>query len=229
MKVVIPAVPAPTLVSSVIPAPVTVSDVADRLHQVVNFYDGAPDLSKLSLRVAEEVEEKYNKVIAKYPGLAGKFESLTVERLSKDTYADCLQSAGKIRLNELHFSDVNKLESNYAKDLLALYHPEGTDYKSIVTHEIGHRVDGVLTFILQRGIIKNNGSIEHASTEIQKSVLKKLKLKKNSIVSNLSEYAGKNAREFFAEAFAEYIDSANPRPIAIEFGEILDELMKDLR
>ncbi len=231
-KGVVPVVPAvPVLPVIPVPIPATVSDVADQLHQVVNFNDGAPDLSKLSLRVAEEVAEKYKKVIAKYPGMAGKFESLTVEKLSKNIYADCLPISGdNIRVNELFFSDVNKFESKYAKDLLILYHPEGTDYKSVVTHEIGHRVDGVLTFVLQRGIIKNNGTIEHASTEIRKLVLKKLKLTKNDIGSNLSGYAAaKGDREFFAEAFAEYIDSDNPRPIAIEFGKILDEFMKDLK
>lgn len=37
----------------------------------------------------------------------------------------------------------------------------------------------------------------------------------------------KEAHEFFAEAFAEYMDSPNPRPLAKAFGEVITSILKD--
>lgn len=41
----------------------------------------------------------------------------------------------------------------------------------------------------------------------------------------VSRYASKNNQEWFAECFAEYITSANPRVVTTEFGKELEKLV----
>ena len=49
---------------------------------------------------------------------------------------------------------------------------------------------------------------------------------KDHIKNNLSQYAATNSSEFFAEAYSEYLNNPNPRPIAKKIGELLDEEIK---
>lgn len=42
-------------------------------------------------------------------------------------------------------------------------------------------------------------------------------------------YATQDAQEWFAECFCEWMDSENPRPVAVEFGKQLLELMKGMK
>ena len=50
-----------------------------------------------------------------------------------------------------------------------------------------------------------------------------------AIEKSVSRYATKNNKEWFAECFAEYITSANPRLVASEFGKELEKLMEKLK
>ena len=70
------------------------------------------------------------------------------------------------------------------------------------------------------------GRSQNSST-FRDAVYKGSGLKRSNMKEDLSEYATKNAAEFFAEAFAEYMTSPNPRPLAIRFGKMLDEVMKE--
>ena len=51
-------------------------------------------------------------------------------------------------------------------------------------------------------------------------------LKVSDVATAVSGYASKNHFEWFAECFAEYLDSENPRQVAAEFGKQLEEIMK---
>jgi hypothetical protein len=65
--------------------------------------------------------------------------------------------------------------------------------------------------------------------DIKRDVLKIAGIKKGSkeIKEKLSEYATRNPKEFFAEAFTEYLESPNPRKIAKTFGEYIDKILKN--
>ena len=49
------------------------------------------------------------------------------------------------------------------------------------------------------------------------------------IRNEVSGYATKDAQEWFAECFAEYMVSDEPRPVAAKFGEMLEELLKGVK
>lgn len=52
---------------------------------------------------------------------------------------------------------------------------------------------------------------------------------KNQISTNLSKYAQKNIKEFLAEGFAEYIESPNPRSIALNIGHFYEKLYNEYK
>ena len=56
-----------------------------------------------------------------------------------------------------------------------------------------------------------------------------LTVQKKDIANNVSDYAAKDAKEFFAECFAEYMCSDNPRTVAAEFGKQLEEIMRGVK
>ena len=63
---------------------------------------------------------------------------------------------------------------------------------------------------------------------IKKSVFKKLGISDGDVSSGLSSYATMNDREFVAEAFAEYVTSPTPRPIAVAVGEEIEKMLGGL-
>mgnify|MGYP003343739016 CR=1 FL=1 len=79
----------------------------------------------------------------------------------------------------------------------------------LVMHEAGHQIDFTIDFV--------------KSKEFE-TIFKKYNKGVDYVTENLSEYATKNRREFIAEAFAEYLTSNNPRPIAVEIGEAMARL-----
>jgi len=79
----------------------------------------------------------------------------------------------------------------------------------LVMHEAGHQIDYTIDFVKSK-------EFETIFEKYNKGV--------DYVTENLSEYATKNRREFIAEAFAEYLTSNNPRPIAVEIGEAMARL-----
>lgn len=99
------------------------------------------------------------------------------------------------------------------------WHPIGCDtVKSVVDHELGHRIDDALGATSKRQIEQ----IFKSSKDLSK---------------DLSLYAAQAAkgsgdfssvyREAFAEAYAEYKNNPNPRPIAKKIGEFVSAAMRD--
>ena len=98
----------------------------------------------------------------------------------------------------------------------------------VFVHEFGHSIDHLLT---RKGNIfdpKYIGKDATASTVIKKSVFKKLGISDGDVSSGLSSYATMNDREFVAEAFAEYVTSPTPRPIAVAVGEEIEKMLGGL-
>jgi SPP1 gp7 family putative phage head morphogenesis protein len=106
-----------------------------------------------------------------------------------------------------YFGDRSNLIASLRRDVQVGFHPPGTDTeKGVIDHEMAH----VLDFWYG---LSNNRKInaiwdKHFTKEIK---------------SGLSEYALENEREFIAEAWSEYKNSPNPRPISVEVGQAIEE------
>lgn len=170
---------------------------------------------------AMAVYRGYEKFFDKYPQMVGKFLPVVCEDLSRGkAYAQASTMGGGISVNRKFFSDGKKLAEEYLKDVALHFHPAGTDWQSLVTHECGHGLDGFLTATLK--------SKNPVSADMQKSVLKACGVKKSQIGDEVSIYASQNNFEFFSECLAEGLWSENPRKVATEFMKQLDKIMKGI-
>lgn len=205
------------------------------------------DLTGCDLESAKSIAASYQQVFERYPKLKGKLDAPNAQPIgmSKDTYAWCYtRSNGMVQVNPRHFGSWESLVRSYEKDVISGWHPYGTTAESIVTHEIGHAVDGYLAHSGVLGGRTASGEYRLASSSLKTTIMKRaskidpdladlMMMDRNwggseAVGQYVSRYATKNAQEWFAECFAEYITSAEPRLVASEFGKELEKLMEKL-
>ena len=123
-----------------------------------------------------------------------------------------------IAYNKIWASDYKKLSDGNAHDVASRWSPKGAEHPvSTFVHEFGHQID----YMLER-----EGLRDKYLTPVLEKVLK---LPRKEIAFGLSDYAKKNDKEVFAEAFLEYWLTDDPRPIAKEVGEAMEAALKELR
>lgn len=197
--------------------------------------DGTPfnsgdylSLDKCDLESAKATFRAYDLVFKKYPQLVGKFSSVTTTKLAQTVYAQCtfgFVNEG-VQLNTIYFSNHERLKRVLAREVESGFSPKGLkDPMSIVVHELGHAIDGYLTFGEQLGGQGKKGP-KAVSSMLRPKVMKACGYTVGDTAKTVSIYATKNAQEWFAEAFSEAMCSENPRPVAAELLKQLDELMK---
>ena len=205
----------------------TVQDVEQYMKDTMSFRSGTVNLSGVDLESAKAIAEAYEEVFTKYPFLSGNIDAVSAQDLGSRTYAECYTRAGgKINVNRKFFKNAHLLSKSYEGDLKSGFHPAGTDWKSIVTHELGHALDGYLSNLGIAGK-KNSWMTKDVSALLRPKVMKACGLKVADAGREVSYYATKNNREWFAECFAEAIKSGNPRKVAIEFMKQLTKLIND--
>lgn len=201
------------------------------------------DLTGCDLESAKSIASSYQQVFEKYPKLAGRFDAPDAHPrgMNNNTYAWCyIQNGGKVQVNPNRYNSWQSLVRSYERDVNINWHPKGTTAESIVTHEIGHAIDGLLAREKVLGGITSSGEYRYASSSLKTTIMKRAAKidtdvegamafsNKWGVEANVSRYASKNAQEWFAECFAEYITSANPRTVARLFGEELERLVEKL-
>lgn len=202
--------------------------------------DAKIDLQGVDTSLARDAALSYNKVAEKFPFMAGEWHVLQAVSLGSNTCAQAFTFSDRreIDLNSKYYSNSDYLKSNYEDGVKIGFHPAGTDYTSVVTHEIGHTLDGYLTRkgvagskleFTREGRVKKGVSF---ASILKKRVLKELKVKPNdqeTIKNMLSGYGAykNNDQEWFAEAFAEAMHSPNPRPMAATMMKHLTQILKE--
>ena len=194
-----------------------------------NPFDGNDyvNLTGLDTNCAKSIYKTHEALFNKYPNLSGKLNSITNAKLGGMTYAQCSYGFGHggVTVNSQYFSDEAKLIRSFKSDCDHGFHPAGVDYDSIVMHELGHAVDDYLTYTLQAAGF-NGWKPKEVSAMLRPKVMKAAGFKVSDTYQQVSGYATKNACEWFAECFCEWMCSKDPRPVAKEFGKQLEELMK---
>lgn len=197
-----------------------VGGYTEKLQNLANFSHFS-DISSYPIELQKHIYNNYKKVYDKFPQLAKQgYGKLAKENIKSSTYANNLSIVNSVTLNSSWYDDLPKLEKSYANDVMSEWHPQGTNYNSIITHELGH---GLLGYI--------QSHLGVSGKAIRSKVLKKLGLHIKDINTHLSRYPNNSrdpVHEFFAEAFAEYMDSPNPRPLAVEFGKEIERIFRDL-
>lgn len=213
-------------------------------------------ISDLPQESQKSIQKQIEKAVKYFPQLKGHLQKITYD----DTITPIAESgsiAGKIMVGK-PFKDYAEMSKAYASgEKLGIY-AKGTSADSIVVHELGHQIDGLLTKKGLFGSEIGEYGVIRASQEIQKEILSKIGLsdqrvkeirkewiergytgidlteavkweRKEFISSHVSEYAATNEREFFAECFSELMTSQHPREAALALGEILERAKEMLK
>ena len=210
----------------------SVADINGILNKS-GYFTTQCDLSGCDLDSAKSIASSYERVFNVYPQTRGKIGGVTAMDLGSSTYAQCyLYGNKRIEANssEKFFGDFSKVTELYNNDIRVGWHPVGTTAESIIIHELGHAIDGLLTDAKVLGggdwaAKKYRTTSFYLRSKVAMSTGTKIK----DMGSSVSIYGSMNEMEWFAECFAEYLTSANPRPVAKKFGEMLEKLMEELK
>ena len=171
------------------------------------------NLEGVDIESAKMIYKTYEKLFNKYPFLKEKFLGVESETAGETQFA--CASRQKIYVNNVWFSDYNNMRDEYLYSVKTGFHTKGTDVDSILVHEFGHNIDMFMAEVLER-------SSFYESSTFKRKVMNKFD-KNISIRKEVSGYAEKNVQEWFAECFAEYFCSEEPRQVAKAFGEELEK------
>lgn len=202
-------------------------EVVDAVRKAGIFNISSPSeiqLNEVDIDCAKEIATSIDKVVGRYPFMIEKLRSLDTAERDEGSYASCSLYLGALHVNKAHYSNNAALRANYRSSVLSGFHPKGLESDSIITHEIGHAVDGFLSKSVRSVDLKGNHTF---SGYLQKSVLKSLKMTKADVKAECSGYATKNPEEWFAECFAEAIHSPEPRPMAREMMRQLEDILRE--
>jgi hypothetical protein len=181
---------------------------------------------------AKGVYSAYEQLFDHFPQLKNKLAAPNTEtKMARNVYARCTMGfgSGMVQVNPYHFHDVKKLMATYAYDVTQGYHPPGTSGFAIVTHELGHALDDYLSVVHHVAGATGAGRNGFTSNKVRSKILKASGYKVADIGAQVSDYATENPQEFFAECFAEYMCSDNPRKVAVEFGKWLESVMEGVK
>ena len=207
------------------------------------------DLTGCDLDSAKSIAASYDQIFEKFPQLKGRLDAPDAHPrgMGDNTYAWCyIRNGGKVQVNPNRYNNWAKISKSYESDVVSGWHPFGTTAESIVTHELGHAIDGLLAREGIKGGITASGEYRYASSSMRSTIMKRAakidediafhydvfgskRGMEKSVGLFVSDYATKNPQEWFAECFAEYITSANPRTVARLFGEELEKLLEGLK
>lgn len=187
-------------------------------------------LNGVDLAAAKEIANTYQQVFDRFPQLKGRFEGVYSFNLGAGTYADCQLTNGQIRVSTSMYRSVRTLQSSYAVDVRSNWHPADTDWPSIITHEIGHAIDGYISRKMQRSDRHYHDWYYNAS-HFQQAVASRLNIPINSasISRETSRHGATTPVEWFAESFAEAMRSPSPRRMAQEFMVELENTLRRIR
>lgn len=219
-------------------APNNWRDAENLEHLVSAFYIehgiGFDGVEKYKLETLKGVADKVEKVLVKYPEINDGFvKNVTaVDDQGYNATAFVYRGAGKVYLVNEYWAGNNFEKKSVPQKIDArrsgwLVKGEGLTAFSTVTHEYGHVLNNYLNKNNWWKYVKTNET--EVERYIKRKVLSKVGKKAGDVGPSLSKYATYNIREFFAEGFAEFMDSDSPRGMAAAFGEVLTGIIEAMR
>lgn len=140
---------------------------------------------------------------------------------SKDCYAYSSEGCAQYGANGLVFNTAMAGDKGMAylkNDLAHKFHPTGCDtIKSVFDHELGHKIDAMLSLCSDADYLK---IFNDAKAQGEQYITDNLShYAYNSNLFRKSNYSPQ--KEFIAEAWSEYLNNDNPRPIAKAVGTLI--------
>ena len=215
-----------------------IADAESKLKSILR--DGAEvNLKGVDPDLADSTVKNIEMVINRYPTTKDAYAGFTTDEPSpgyfssegKEGVMACYSTSTKmIHLNNKYYSNKEEFEKKYKNSVEKKHSPEGTTVDSVIVHEMGHAIDRYLS-LQTMDAFKVNWGADSVSTRLWNNNIKNAKKKGEpltgkSITDGLSRYATKNAEEYFAEGFSEYMTSSNPRPMAQKVGKHMEMYIK---
>ena len=175
--------------------------IADNLPRMKAWYPDATDehlSEQITKRIKKEKVKGYYAASYLGYGFGGDFDGVATNEKFGKSPAEFKKS--------LEFGTAQK------------FHPVGCDtFKSVADHEYGHELDKLLG-------LKDDPEFRAIHTDAYTANI--AGRGKAWVKENLSEYANANAKEFIAEAWAEFNNNPEPREIARKIGELIERKYK---
>lgn len=220
---------APTLSQTSIGAARSVKEVEDLLNNSGQLTTPC-SLDGCDLDSAKAIASSYEVVLNKFPQVKSKIGGVTAVDLGDKTYAQCyLYGNQRVEVNNRKgfYSNWSDVIKHYDHDVQLGFHPYGTTAESIVTHELGHAVSGLLSNAHALDAFTSATKYKSTSQLLRAKVAQSTGVSISDMRYEVSYYGSYNADEWFAECFAEYVTSANPRKVASNFGAKLTKLLEE--
>ena len=183
----------------------------DKCIRLVSFQNFAGDVELI-----HEMIDNANNIIRDFPLLASGKTQLQIHNSFGMDDDDFAQTIGnKIFINNYAYRDRQILEIEYDKLANEGWFVKGTDYNSIIYHEIGHAVTNVY------GLSPMKIAKEVTGLNNNQSVV-------NFVLNNLSEYSSKDlkGREIISEVFSSVYSKTNNQFALKYFEECVKIILK---
>lgn len=193
----------------------------------------AADLSGLDEETAAHVITTIETIQSRYPELKGAVGHIVRDRragayaameTSGYVNADGVPQYMKLHIGAMYDKGLSSVKQSYENDLKTGFHPQGTTAESIIWHEYGHALANLRSGKAAANLYQDSRDSYWRSSsytsdrrkhttekEWVRTAAKSLKVSQKTFKEKISRYATKNESETFAEAFAEFTTSANPR------------------
>jgi hypothetical protein len=198
----------------------------------VNFGSVSDDIAVMITKNIERTYEKFQFLRGYIHELEANFtQRYYAAAGTKFDYSNN-QFTNVLSISEYFMKDTATIREFYELDVADGFHPKGTDIDAIILHELGHVIEIKLAELRAKTLKEMNKIMYEDGTvskELKEKTLKTLNVEDNdeNIAEMLSRYAIGDSSEFMAEAFAEFMDSANPRELAKTFMKYLEEELKE--
>ena len=185
------------------------------VKEVTGFEQYTGDISVLN-----EMTEDFTTLKNNFPKLFANFAGVTFDEQPIEEYAKFDLDTKFLNFNKNMYNDTELLKSSYQEDVERGHHPKGTTYRANVFHEFGHYIEDVANI--------NPKKLVKKIFEKQKKAYYRRQWADEWVMNGLSRYAVDfDYEEYIAECFAEYFESSNPRPIAVDtVNEIFSNLFE---
>lgn len=145
----------------------------------------------------------------------------------RNCYAYSAPGQAKYGMNGLAYNTAwagEKGQQSFDSDVASRFHPIGCNtVKSIFDHELGHKLDELLGLYKHPTFLNIYGTAKEKGAEYIRENLSGYAYSLN----NMSRSNYDPRKEFLAEAWSEYLNNPEPRPIAKQVGEFIDSEYKN--
>ena len=197
------------------------------------------DLGKLGDETSVMIAEGLEKMFDAFPLVKGNVNGLNTEWTGYDTYAQFNEGKRTLTFNSEFWNGSNpKAQAAYKKDVDERYHPEGTDYTSVVAHEFTHVLEKALEAVARdKGVLPAGRKVADVVAERTAKRLFDGRADDGSVGAvrqMVSGYAAKNTgteqpdsgygvnTEFLAEAVAGAMGSKPSQAAKIAYEELMN-------